>query len=182
MVIQFQSLCVIWFFTNSVPQELNNILLNLKIIRKSWQIFLNDFQLKSNCFISPLCQYSNKSMCFMSVGMFHHKWEPGPCSISDKMSHRTISWSHEAARLAIKLLYCFEIWQALQQHCCRGASQVLEWLYNSKYKSHGFETLWDLAIKCLIGYWNRAWVFFRLLSIKSQKVMCSSSLSNLKVW
>ena len=56
----------------------------------------------------------------------------------------------------LKSLHCFGIWQAHRQHCCWGACQISEWLYNSKYKSCGFETLRNLTIRCLMGYWNRA--------------------------
>ena len=44
----------------------------------------------------------------------------------------------------LKCSYCFEIWQARSD--------------NSKYKSRGFETLRDLTIRRLIGYWNGAQV------------------------
>ena len=36
------------------------------------------------------------------------------------------------------------------------ACQISEWSDNFKYKSRGFETLRDLTIRRLIGYWNRA--------------------------
>ena len=42
-----------------------------------------------------------------------------------------------------------------RKHCFRCASQNTERSYNSKYKSRGFETLRDLAIRRRIGYWNR---------------------------
>ena len=49
-----------------------------------------------------------------------------------------------------------EIWQAPWQQCCLGASLISEGSYNSKYKSHHFETLWDLIIRRLIVYGNGA--------------------------
>ena len=55
-----------------------------------------------------------------------------------------------------KLSHWYEIWQARQQHCCRGACQISERPYNSEYKSRGLETLRNLTIRRLIGYWNRA--------------------------
>ena len=47
-------------------------------------------------------------------------------------------------------------WQTLRQQCCKGACQISQWSYNAKYKSSGFESLWDLIIRRLIRYWNRA--------------------------
>ena len=41
------------------------------------------------------------------------------------------------------------------RHCCRGAWHMPERSDNSKYKSRGFETLRDLTIRHLIGYWNK---------------------------
>ena len=102
----------------------------------------------------------------------------GPVSISDKTSYRNISWSHEAARLVIKLPHLFEIRQARRQYCCRSACQISRQSYDFKYKSGGFETLracqiskWcgnsnyqsrgfytsrDLTTRRLISYWNRS--------------------------
>ena len=62
----------------------------------------------------------------------------------------------------------FEIWQAPRQQYCRGACQISERSDNSKYKSRGFETLRDLTIRRLIGYWNGA-----LLSPSSSRSACS---------
>ena len=56
----------------------------------------------------------------------------------------------------IKLSRRFEIWQVLWQPCCCGACQVSERSDNSKYKSRGFETLRDLTVRRLVGYWNGA--------------------------
>ena len=56
----------------------------------------------------------------------------------------------------LKCSYRFEIWQAPRQQCCRGACHISERSDNSKYKSRGFETLRDLTIRRLIGYWNGA--------------------------
>ena len=55
-----------------------------------------------------------------------------------------------------ELSHRLEIWQTNQQHCCRGACQISERSHDCKYKSCSFETLRDLTIKRLIGYWNRA--------------------------
>ena len=41
------------------------------------------------------------------------------------------------------------------RQCCRGVRQISEWLHNSIYESHGFETLRDLTIRRLIRYWNK---------------------------
>ena len=38
-----------------------------------------------------------------------------------------------------------------RQHCCRGACQISEWSYNSKYKSCGFKTLQD-HIDCFTSH------------------------------
>ena len=57
-----------------------------------------------------------------------------------------------------KLSYCFEIWQAHRQHCCRSACHISERSDKSKYKSRGFETLRDLTKRRLFGYWDGALV------------------------
>ena len=56
----------------------------------------------------------------------------------------------------LKCCYHFDIWQAPRQQCCRGSCQMSERSDNFKYKSRGFETLRDLTIRRLIGYWNGA--------------------------
>ena len=58
-----------------------------------------------------------------------------------------------------RLSYCFEIWQAHRQHCCRSACQISKRSDNSKYKSHSFETWRDLTKRRLFGYWDGALVF-----------------------
>ena len=73
-----------------------------------------------------------------------------------KARHRMSKWP-----------YRFEIWQAHRQQCCRCACQISEPSKNSKYKSRGFETLRDLTIRRLIGYWNRASGYFYVLGLKS---------------
>ena len=50
-----------------------------------------------------------------------------------------------------------ERWQAPRQHCCRSADQISK-RYDNLNQSGGFETLQDLTIKRLIGYWNGALV------------------------
>ena len=52
-----------------------------------------------------------------------------------------------------ELSHRFEIWQAHRQHY-RCACQISERSVDSKHKSRGFETSWDLTIRRLIGYWN----------------------------
>ena len=59
-----------------------------------------------------------------------------------------------------KLSCRFEIWQARRQQCCRSACQIPERSDNSKYKSRGFETLRDLTIRRLFGYWDGAQVYW----------------------
>ena len=49
-----------------------------------------------------------------------------------------------------------EIWPALRQQCCRCACQISKRYYNLKYHSRGFETLRDLTIRRLFGYWDGA--------------------------
>ena len=63
------------------------------------------------------------------------------------MFYCKISWCLEAVRLVVKLLHRFEIWQVHRQQGCRCASQISERSDNSKYKSHGFETLQNLTMK-----------------------------------
>ena len=46
-----------------------------------------------------------------------------------------------------------------REQCCRGACQILERSYSSRYKPRVSETLRDLTIKCLLGYWNKALIF-----------------------
>ena len=54
-----------------------------------------------------------------------------------------------------------EIWQALQQHCCRCACQISKRYANSKYQSRGFDTSRDLTIRRLFGYWDGAQMSWR---------------------
>ena len=81
-------------------------------------------------------------------------WVQGPVSIYDKTSYREISWILKLQDWYFELSYHYEIWQAHQQQCCRGACQISERSDNSKHKSHSFETSQDVTIKRLIGYWN----------------------------
>ena len=55
----------------------------------------------------------------------------------------------------LKCTYHFKIWQAHQQHCCRGTCQIsVQYQTIVIYKFWGFETLRDLIVRRLIGYWN----------------------------
>ena len=65
----------------------------------------------------------------------------------------------KARDLVLKWSYRFEIWHEPRQQCCRGACQISERSDNFEYKSRGFETLRDLTIRRLIGYWNGADTF-----------------------
>ena len=47
-----------------------------------------------------------------------------------------------------------EIWQAPKQHCRWRAWQISKRFSNSNYQSHIFETLRDVMVRCLIGYWK----------------------------
>ena len=47
-----------------------------------------------------------------------------------------------------------EIWQAPRQHCCRRACQISRQYEHFNTRSRAFETLRDLTIRRLIGYWN----------------------------
>ena len=49
-----------------------------------------------------------------------------------------------------------EIWQAHRQQCCWSVRQIAKRYYNLNYQSHSFETLPDLMMRRLIGYWIRA--------------------------
>ena len=71
----------------------------------------------------------------------------------------------KARNLVLNCSYLFDIWQALRQQCCRVVCQTSEWSDNSKHKSHGFETLRDLIITRLIGYWNRAQLSYLMSSL-----------------
>ena len=67
-----------------------------------------------------------------------------------------------------KLFDRSEIWQARRQHRCRSACQISKRRDDLNCQSHGFETLWDLTIRHLIGYWNCThyiWVYSTLCSI-----------------
>ena len=60
-----------------------------------------------------------------------------------------------------KLMVWLKFWlyfEATNSEC-----QISERLYNHKYKSRGFETLRDLTIRRLIGYWN--WALYPLLAV-----------------
>ena len=78
-----------------------------------------------------------------------------------KTSYPKILWSLEAARLDIIMIvipnvYHSKIWQAFRQQCCRDAHQISEWLTKSKLKSRGFQTSWDLAVRCPSTWWIEA--------------------------
>ena len=47
-----------------------------------------------------------------------------------------------------------EIWQTPRQHCCRCACQIAKRYDHPGTLSRAFETLRDLTIRRLIGYWN----------------------------
>ena len=49
-----------------------------------------------------------------------------------------------------------EIWQAPRQRCCRCPCQISKQCDDWNYQSRGFDTSWDLKIRCLIGDWNGA--------------------------
>ena len=58
--------------------------------------------------------------------------------------------------LCLELSDRSEIWQALRQHCCRCACQILKRYDNLKYQSRGLETSRDLTKRRLFGYWDGA--------------------------
>ena len=74
-----------------------------------------------------------------------------------QLSYREILQSLERPRV-LKLLYCFEIWQAHRQQCCWGAGHISELSYISKFKSCGMNTLWYITIRCVIRYCHSAQV------------------------
>ena len=77
------------------------------------------------------------------------------------LMRRLIVISHKVLKLwdlYLELYECPEIWQALRQHCCRGACQISKWCCNLNYQSRGFETSQDLMRRRIIWYWNRAHV------------------------
>ena len=68
-----------------------------------------------------------------------------------------IERSHEVSSpqdLYLKLSNHSKIWQETCQHCCQCAGSISKQCSNSNCQSRGFETSWDLMIKCLIWYWN----------------------------
>ena len=68
------------------------------------------------------------------------------------MRSRKVSKSRDQV---LKCTYHFKIWQAHQQHCCRGTCQIsVQYQTIVIYKFWGFETLRDLIVRRLIGYWN----------------------------
>ena len=48
------------------------------------------------------------------------------------------------------------IWETHGQLCYQSTCKISKWCSNSKYKSRGFESSRVLAIRRLVGYWNRA--------------------------
>ena len=48
----------------------------------------------------------------------------------------------------------FEIWQALRQQRCRGACQISKRCDHYNIHSRDFETLLDLAVRCLTSSWG----------------------------
>ena len=78
--------------------------------------------------------------------------------------------------------YCFETWHTLRGHCCRGVCQISERSYNSRYRSHGFETLRVLTIRRLIEYWNRAQVTTNTTVNIFWETLHHQLTSSLKTW
>ena len=80
----------------------------------------------------------------------------GLVSISDKTSYHKISQSLEAATFVFRIVQRFQIWQAPRQQRCRCACHISKRYKQFDPRSRAFETWWDLTIRRLIRYWNRA--------------------------
>ena len=100
--------------------------------------------------------------------------EQGPVSITDKASDRKISWRLGAARLVVWIIASLWNLTGARQHCCRCACQMSEWWDYSTHKPRGLETLRDVTIKRLIGYWNGAQV--TRLYLSKQTMTSNASL------
>ena len=74
----------------------------------------------------------------------------GPVSVSDKTYNRRISWNFVAARLIIQINV--SLWNLID--VWRDACRISERLNNSEHQSCGLDTLWDIRIRRLGGYWN----------------------------
>ena len=82
-----------------------------------------------------------------------HPDHSGDHLISHKTSYYKILKSLESARLGVKCLYRFEIWQASRRLCCQGAYRIAK-RQKIKHRFCAFETLWDLKIRRFMGYWH----------------------------
>ena len=70
---------------------------------------------------------------------------------------RLIIRSHKVSKpqdLYLELSNRSRIWQAHRQHCYQCACQISKRYENFNTRSRTFETLRDLTIRRLIGYWN----------------------------
>ena len=64
-----------------------------------------------------------------------------------------------------------EIWQAVQQHCCRDACQLSKRCDDLNYQSRVFETSRDLTTRRLIECCNRAQVMNDLVASDRQAIV-----------
>ena len=82
----------------------------------------------------------------------------GAVSVSDNTSSHKISLSFKVARLVVLISSSLSNLTCTSAALLPSACRISEGSCKSKYRSHGFETLRDLTIRCLIRYWNRALV------------------------
>ena len=105
---------------------------------------LTHWGLPMNIRISELCHF----WFSWWLGMQHVAVQ-GLYAPSGRMSYCKISWSLAAARFGSGFSNRSEICQTPLQQGCRGACQISEWYNHDKIQSRGFETSWDLAVRCL---------------------------------
>ena len=95
----------------------------------------------------------------------YHQWRPElGSSLCLQGPFQNLIWclivrSHKVSKpwdLYLELYDRFEIWQAPWQQCCQCAYQITKQCGDMNYQSCGSETSWNLTIRHLIGYWNRA--------------------------
>ena len=97
-------------------------------------------------FLFPARTDSFTNIVYMRQG--HEKIIRSHCFMWDVITYPRPKFNCSLARPPLKI-----------RQCCRGACQISERSDNSKYKSRGFETLRDLTIGRLIGYWYETQVY-----------------------
>ena len=81
----------------------------------------------------------------------------GPASIANKKFYGKISRNLEAVGLVISIIASlWKKWQARRLHCCLTIVQIPGRSHNSECKTCDFKSFWNLTVRHVVGYLNRA--------------------------